>query len=283
VRPFLLLPLLCLIAAGQNAADVPQKCRDLLDKALKDRNPDTRKEAVIALSLATVNGPLFPELEAMLNDKDVEVRLATIQSLGDLKSKSTAGDLRRGLQDSVPEVTFAAAKALYDLKDPDGKATLLSVLNRETKTSSGFLKTEMRDAMRMLHTPRTTLMTGLKEGMGFIPVPGLGEGVASLRGLLSDTGFSGRASAALLLGKDKDPSTVAALREVLSDKDWTVRAAAVHSLALQNDVPSQKSLVPLLTDDKAPVRLRAAAAYLRLEAVKTEAGSRRRTPASKGK
>src|SRR5262249_55211945 len=158
----LLLALLCLPGAAQNAADVPQKCRDLLDKALKDHNPDTRKEAVIALSLATVNSPLFPQLESMLADKDVEVRLATIQSLADLKSKSTAGDLRKALFDSVPEVEFAAAKALYDLQDPDGKATLLSVLNRETKTSSGFLKSQMRDAMRMLHTPRTTLMTGLK-------------------------------------------------------------------------------------------------------------------------
>jgi HEAT repeat protein len=46
-----------------------------------------------------------------------------------------------------------------------------------------------------------------------------------------------------------------------------VRAAAVHSLALRNDTRFRPELEPLLTDDKEEVRLRAAAALLRLSAV----------------
>ena len=48
----------------------------------------------------------------MLDDKDVEVRLAAITSLVDLKNKSTAETLKKALDSDVPEVSFAAAKAL---------------------------------------------------------------------------------------------------------------------------------------------------------------------------
>ena len=77
---------------------------------------------------------------------------------------------------------------------------------------------------------------------------------------------------ALLLGKEKDPETLSALREALSDKDWSVRAAAVHLLALRNDPAVERALTPLLEDKNQAVRLRAAAATLRLEDI------RKRTP-----
>jgi HEAT repeat protein len=49
------------------------------------------------------------------------------------------------------------------------------------------------------------------------------------------------------------------------DKDWSVRAAAVHSLALRNDPAVEREIAPLMEDKHQPVRLRAAAACLRLE------------------
>ena len=87
---------------------------------------------------------------------------------------------------------------------------------------------------------------------------------------------SGRATAALLLGKDKDPATVAALKDALYDKDWSVRAAAVHSLALRNDPSMKKDLMPILLDDKEEVRLRAAAAILRLSSIQASKQGKRR-------
>jgi HEAT repeat protein len=57
---------------------------------------------------------------------------------------------------------------------------------------------------------------------------------------------------------------LAALKEALSDKDASVRAAVVHTLALRND-PSMLPLMKEQFDDSGQgVRLRAAAAYLRL-------------------
>jgi HEAT repeat protein len=259
----LTIPVVC-----QEVRPPAERAREILQAAMQDHNPDTRKLAATALGLGGPRQPFLSELEAMLDDKDVEVRVAAITSLADWKSKDAAPLLRKGLNDPVPEVSFSAAKALYALHDPAGKAALLAILSGENKVASGFLSKQMRDALRMLHTPRTTLMLGVKQGLGFVPVPGLGEGMASLQGLLSDPGVSGRAMTALLLGKEQDPDTMFALREALSDKDWSVRAAAIHSLALRNNPSVEPDILPLLDDKRQDVRLRAASAYLRLEDIK---------------
>lgn len=274
--------LLSLTGSGfsQTGLSLAEQARNMLDSALHDRNPDTRRQAVVALSLAGTGEPFASWLEAMLDDKDVEVRVATVSSLVDLKTRRTIPALRKALKDEVPEVSFAAAKALYGLNDPEGKQALLAVVGGQMKTASGFLTKEKRDTLRMMHTPKPMFLFAFKTGVGFVPVPGLGSGISSMQGILSDPSVSGRATAALLLGKDKDPSTVAALEEALSDKDWSVRAAAVHSLALRNDPGILPRFTPLLDDKKEGVRLRAAAAFARLELVKNKPPRSRRRPAT---
>jgi len=205
----------------------------------------------------------------MLEDKDVEVRLATITSLLDLKNRRTVSTLQKALDSDVPEVSFAAAKALWTLNEPAGRDALVSVLSGETKASSGFITKQKRDALRMLHTPKTLFMFALQHGAYFAPVPGLGAGISSLQGILSDPTVSGRAAAALLLSTDKSPEVLQALQDALADSDWSVRAASVHTIALRNDPALQADLVPLLEDKKEAVRVRAAAGYLRLEAIKS--------------
>ena len=245
-----------------------KQSRDLLDKALQDKNPDTRRQAVIALSLIGDVAPYPSDLSSMLSDKDVEVRIAVVSSLSDLKSDRSTLALRRALDDSVPEVSFSAARALWALGDPSGKNALLSVLAGESKTSSGFFAKQKRDTLRMMHTPKTMFLFAVKQGAGLAPVPGLGTGISSMQALLSDPGTSGRATAALLLGNEKDKDTLDALLDALNDKEWGVRAAAVHSLCLRDDPAQQSALVRLIDDKSEPVRLRAAAGYLRLESIK---------------
>ncbi len=260
---------------SQAHLSLERQATEILEGALKDSNPNTRKQAVIALSLAASRQPFLSQLESMLADKDVEVRIATISSLVDLKNRRTIRVLREALSDHVPEVSFAAAKALFELHDPAGKAALLSVLSGNSKTSSNFFSSQMRDALRLMHTPKALFMFALRQGIGFAPVPGLGEGVASMQALLSDPGVSGRAAAALLLGRRKDDQTLRALRSALSDKDWSVRAAAVHSLALWNRPSLRPEMANLLDDSKEDVRLRAAAAYIRLDRIERRVEQRR--------
>ena len=224
---------------GQTSASVTPSNRDrarrFLDDSLKDKNPDTRKHAVQALGLVSPREPYISQLEAMLDDKDVEVRLAAITSLVDLKSRRTVPALRKALDSDVPEVSFAAAKALWTLKEPLGRKALISVLSGDTKTSSGFITKQKREALRMLHTPKTMFLFALQQGTNFVPVPGFGTGISSLQGILSDPSVSGRAATAILLSTDRGPEVLQALRDALADNDWSVRAAAVHAIALRND------------------------------------------------
>jgi HEAT repeat protein len=270
MRTILAVPLLfCATGFGQTSeslvASHQDQARSLLEDSLKDKNPDTRKHAVQALGLVSVREPYLSELEAMLNDKDVEVRLATITSLVDLKNERTVPALRKALDSDVPEVSFAAAKALWTLNEALGREALISVLSGDMKTSSGFITKQKRDALRMLHTPKTMFMFAIQQGANFAPIPGLGAGVSSVQGILSDPSVSGRAATALLLSLDGDPDVLRALQDALADKDWSVRAAAVHALALRNDPALETDLVPLFEDKKEAVRVRAAAGYLRLE------------------
>jgi HEAT repeat protein len=249
---------------GRVTAATEAQCREILQQALEDKNPDTRKQAVVALSL--LGAPFLVPLKAMLHDEDVDVRLAAVASLAEVKSSQAKAALRDALNDDVPEVSFAAAKALWIEHDVAGKQALLAILEGENQTSSGFLSKQKREALRMVHTPRTLLVFALHQGIGFAPVPYLGLGVTSMQALLSDPSISGRATAALMLANERDHATLAALRDALHDKDWSVRAAAVQALALRRDPRLPAELAPLLDDDNQAVRLRAAAGFLRAKA-----------------
>jgi HEAT repeat protein len=241
----------------------------ILNQGLADKNPDVRKQAVAALGLIGPREPYISEIATALSDKDVYVRLSAVASIVDLKDKGTTDLLAKALSDPTPEVSFAAAKALFGLDDPRGRAAMLAILEREAKTQSNFLTAQKRDTLRLVHIPKGMMLFAIKNGIGFAPVPGAGAGVSSLQEILSDSGVSGRATTAVLLANDPSPEVLAALKEAITDKDASVRAAVVHSLALRND----PSILPLMKeqfdDASEAVRLRAAAAYLRLVWLKT--------------
>ena len=271
------LPLLFLgIGLGQTpdaaATSAPSanhlRATGLLKESMQDKNPDTRKHTAQAMGLIGPREPYVSQVASMLYDKDVEVRVAAIISMVDLKNEGTAALLQPLLDSEVPEVSFAAAKGLWALQAPEGREALLSVLGGESKTKSGFITRQKRETLRMFHTPKTMFLFVLQTGASLAPVPGLGAGVSSVEGILSDASISGRAATALLLSTDKDPRVVQALRDVLTDKEWAVRAAGAHAIALRNDPAMSTDLVPLFDDKNVAVRARAAAGYLRLESIK---------------
>jgi len=161
--------------ASRALAATDAQCTEILQHALEARNPETRQQAVAALSLASGSGPLFDQLERMLRDKDVQVRQAVVASLADVKSERGTAALKKALEDAVPEVSFAAAKALWARHDSIGRDALLAILAKESKTSSNFFSKQKRDGLRMMHTPRTTLLFAAEQGIGFVPLPGPGR------------------------------------------------------------------------------------------------------------
>jgi HEAT repeat protein len=244
------------------------RANSLLVNALAEKNPDTRKEAAAALGLAGAREPYLTELGGALNDKDLYVRLAALQSTIDLRQKGAIPALNKALYDETPEVSFAAAKGLYSLGDDAGRASLLSVAGGESKASTGSVAAKKRDMLRLFQTPRSLMLFAFREGVGLVPVPGVGEGVSSLTLMLSDAGVSGRAASLLLLAHDNHPDVLPALREALKDKDASVRAAAVHSIALHDNPDFMTDLFTALDDPKEAVRFRAAAGYVRLVGIK---------------
>ena len=266
MRIWILMMLSTTLALGQTKpADTVQRCRSMLAEAAQDKNPDVRKRAAEALSLVGVKDNALQSLAPMLDDHDVSVRIAVVITLGDFKDNRTLPLLKKALQDPVSEVDFAAAKVLYQLHDPDGVQFLLAVVSGESKATSSFLSKEKRSALRLLHTPTKLFTTVAIGAAGFAPVPGLGLGLSSAQGILSDPDSSARAASLLLIEDTHDPALTDAVGSALSDKEWSVRAAAVHLVATHPYPGFRQNLVPLLDDNKEAVRLRAAAAYIRLQ------------------
>lgn len=245
---------------GDDAA----RARTVLLEGLRDNNPDVRKEATLAAGLIRNDEKAAAMVIPLLSDPDVPVRLAAISTLADLGRAAAVPELERALDDPVPEVAFAAAKALYTFRQSAGREALLAVLEGETSAKSNPIRARFREMVRMFHTPKSAAVLAVKEGLGFVPIPGLGEGAGALESLLFANDVSPRASAALLLARDKRPETRRALLNALDDSDWSVRAAAAQALALRNDLRLRTALVPRFADDDRRVRYRAAAAYLRL-------------------
>ena len=112
MRIWVLIMLSATLAFGQaKPEDAMQKCRGILKDAVADHNPDVRKGAAEALSLVGVKDIALDLLAPMLDDHDVTVRVAVVNTLGDLKENQTLVIplLNKALVDPVPEVDFAAA------------------------------------------------------------------------------------------------------------------------------------------------------------------------------
>jgi HEAT repeat protein len=252
-------------APAQTASTDPnvQKAKDLLLKGVASGNPDTRQLAVMAASLIGDRSEVLTKLYSMLEtDKDVPVKITIISTLGSFNNPAVVPSLQKALKDPVPEVDLAAALALYGLKQPDGKAFLLDVLEGKQKTTSSFMSSEKRSLARMTHTPTTTFL-GIVANQ--FALPGLGSGMESAVGLSADPASMASSSVIFSLAKDKnDPTIWAALAAALGDKAWAIRAAAVHVIAMHDDPALIDKLVPLMDDKKEQVSFRAAAGYLRL-------------------
>jgi HEAT repeat protein len=119
----------------------------------------------------------------------------------------------------------------------------------------------------------TPAFYGFEEGIGFIPFAGIGWG--AIKAIRKDDSSPVRAAAAKVLAKDPDPAATKALADAVGDKSWLVRAAALEALAKRGD-PSVLDTVHLyVSDEKDAVKYTAAAAFVRLTAVKANSASKK--------
>ena len=77
-----------------------------------------------------------------------------------------------------------------------------------------------------------------------------------------------RAASARVLAEDPDPAITKVLAEQAGDESWIVRAAALEALAKRGDPSALDTVEVYLTDEKDIVKYTAAAATVRLLAIK---------------
>jgi HEAT repeat protein len=106
---------------------------------------------------------------------------------------------------------------------------------------------------------------GIHTAIGFIPFAGLGW--QAFKVIHKDDSTPLRATAAKVLIKDPDPDTTKALADAASNS-WIVRAAALEALAGRGDPSVLDTVEPYMSDEKDAVKYTAAAAVLRLSAIK---------------
>jgi len=254
-----------LLAAVSLVAQPEKTAWDLLKQGLGDKNPDVRRQAVTAFgSIGTENSEAIQEVESGLKDGDSLVRQTAAATLGQMKSKPSIPSLKIALDDSSPEVAFAAAKALWDMGDKSGRDLIEDVLTGQQKGNSGALSGAMQDAKRKMHDPKAMAVMGFKEASGALLGP-FNIGVVAAEQALKDGGGSPRALATTMLAQDCDAESFRLLQwTCANDKNWAVKAASAKALGQCGNVEAIPKLEQLLSDSHPGVKFMASASIIKL-------------------
>jgi HEAT repeat protein len=265
---FATAPVWAAFQAQPATSTVANNARAVLTQGASDKDPETRREVAVALSLISSKEQASALLESLARDKDHSVRRAAADSIGELGAGTLAKVVVPMLDDDVPEVVFAAARSLFRLNDPEGKRVLMAIVEKEEKAQSSAVRGKMRDVLRKMKTPKSAFFFMVQQGAGFIPVPGMGAGFSAISSMLGDADFSPRATALLLMANDNSKELRTAAEEAFDDSEWSVRAAAIQLTALRSETRWRPHLIRLIDDTNRKVRFRAAAVYLRLNYVR---------------
>ena len=236
-----------------------------LNQGTTDSSPEHRKTAIVAIGTI---GPV-PEavqlVEKGLVDKDAVVRQTAALTLGEMRARDAIPQLKAALDDKDPEVSFTAAKALWDLGDPVGREIFQEVIEGERKDAPGVVQGAVRSAERKL--PAQLALMGAKEASRALLGPasiGFSAAEEAVKETKKDSAAPGRAVVASILAQDSDPYALPLLEWALSDSNWAVRLAVAKALGERGNPETVPKLMPVLSDDRHAVRYMAAASIVKL-------------------
>lgn len=227
----------------------------------------SRSSAVRALGLITTNTRARKLAEEALVDENSEIRLAAAGALGEMNARTSIPKLRRALNDEDPTVTLAAAHSLELMHNRSAYQVYYEVLAGDRKTHKGLIASQIAT----LKDPKKIATLGIGGGMSFVPYGGLGW--SAVKVIAKDDTSPVRAAAARALVDDPDPAAMKMLIDAAGDKSWLVRAAVLETLAKRGNPASLGTVQLYVYDEKDVVRYTAAAAVLRLTAIR-EANAR---------
>jgi HEAT repeat protein len=234
----------------------------LLTDAMADvKHPQVRIQALAALGLLrSVKSETM--LRDAMGDPDLDVRTAAILAAGQAKDRNLTTEIRNMLDDKEPQVAFTAATTLWKMGDKSGEDILASVVDGERSANPTMVHGTEHKISRDLHDPAMLARLGALQGAAMVLGP-FGFGITAFEYMRQSGGDLSRVSAIEQISQEHTEPVHQELIGALTDKDQTVRAAAAKALADYHDAATSKAVYALLSDPKQPVRLTAAAAYLR--------------------
>jgi HEAT repeat protein len=226
------------------------------------KHTETRMQALNALSSLGWSARADGLIAAAMKDPNLDVRTAAILAAGKAKSHSLIEPVKKLLDDTEPQVVFAAATTLWkQFADKSGEDILAAIAAGDRKANPSLIHGAEHDISRTIHSPSALEKIGIVTGAGLVLGP-FGFSVSAVEYARKNGGDSARIQAIDLLAEDKTEGVRDQMKSALDDKDPGVRAAAVKVLGNFHRPRDSKAIATLLDDSKLPVRLAAAAAYI---------------------
>jgi HEAT repeat protein len=242
-----------------------QAWKILTDAATDMKHTQTRLQALTALGL--LRSPRSAKLVAdAMADPGLDVRAAAALAAGLNRDRTLEPNLLSLLDDKEPQVAFTAAMTLSKMGDRSGDDILVAVVDGERSAGPTMMHGAEHKIDNDLHNPEMLAWMGAMQGAEMFMGP-FGYGIAAFEFIHQSGGDLARVSAIEQISKEMTEPVHKKLLAALGDKDAAVRAAAAEALADYHDNATSAAIYPLFADKKVPVRLIAAAAYLRTTGV----------------
>lgn len=235
----------------------------ITDAAGPGRPARDRVQAMAALATMGNDERAARLIEEGFTAKDYDVRVAAVLAAGLTKNPKLIPALQRELDDDNPLVAYTAAMTLWKMHDTSGEDLLLAVAVGDRKAKPGLIKAERHKTAKDLHNPKTMALLTINDASGYFLGP-FGVGIRAIEIVDKNSGAVPRAQAIDQLAKQHTDQVHDVLVQDLTDPEPAVRAAAAKGLGRWQDEQTENLVAPMFGDNKLPVRLTAAATYLRV-------------------
>ena len=242
-------------------AELSTEAWSMLKVAVEDKHTETRIQALAALGTMSDQRSTAMIANAM-DDTDLDVRTAALLAAGQSKTAVLRGKMHAMLNDKEPQVAFVAATTLWKMNDRTGEDILMAVANGDRRANASLMNDTAHTINKDFHNPATLARMGALEGASILLGP-FGFGIGAFEALKKNGGSSARVTSIEQLSVERTAPVRSAMLDALTDKDPGVRAAAAKVLGTYHEADVATALSKVMIDPKAPVRLTAAAGYLR--------------------